>query len=108
MNYSFSFRTRLLRTKVPIHRVRRNGGIPVFGADVGLRDTNTFDNGVIISVHPVPGSLIIGTIGIATTVPEIRNTPVRVNYPRRVKVGGVRLPSCKSDIAVGDGRIPIF
>lgn len=108
VNYDFSFRDRLLSDNVAMHRVRRRGGIPVCLAGVSYRPTNMFSNGVIMDVHPLPHSRVMGTIGVASSVPHMRNAPVRVNRPRRVNVDSVGGPSFNSTIAMGPNRAPMF
>lgn len=105
---SFSFEYALLRAGVPVRHVERGTNVPMYRTDVPCAPAGRFSGPLVVSMRPIPASLVPLAVTVTARVPQVHGAPIHVGAPEELGIHNLDAPDYGDPVEVGAGELPVF
>jgi uncharacterized protein YcsI (UPF0317 family) len=105
---SFSFERALLDAGVPVRNVEQGGNVAMFRTSVPCRPAGRLSGPLVVSMRPVPASLVATAVRVTARMPQVHGAPVHVGAPEQIGVTDLSRPDFGEPVRAHDGDVPVF
>ncbi len=105
---SFSFETGLLEAGVPLRHVQQGRNVSMYRTDRRCRPAGRLSGPLVVSMRPVPGSLVPRAVQVSARMPEVHGAPVHVGRPEALGIADLSRPDYGDPVETEDGDVPVF
>lgn len=105
---SFTFETALLQAGVPVRHLEENRIVPMYRTGVACRPAGIFRGSMVVSMRPIPASLIPRAVTVTARYPMAHGAPVHIGSPAQIGIGDVHHPDWGDPPTILPGEEPVF
>jgi len=105
---SFSFEAALLAAQVPVRHIEDGCNVPMFRTDRPCVQAGRFHGPMVVSMRPIPASLVEKATEISRGMPEAHGAPVHVGDPSALGIADISKPDYGDPVSLRDGDVPMF
>lgn len=105
---SFSFERSLLDAGVPVRNIEQGRNVAMFRTNRPCRPAGRLSGELVVSMRPIPASLVPTAVQITGRMPGVHGAPVHVGVPARLGIADVGEPDFGEAIDFEDGDVPVF
>ncbi len=105
---SFSFETALLDAGVPVRNIEQGRNVSMYRTDRACRPAGRLSGPLVVSMRPVPGSLVATAVQVTARMPEVHGAPVHVGAPAALGIPDLGRPDYGDPVVAEDGDVPVF
>jgi uncharacterized protein YcsI (UPF0317 family) len=105
---SFSFETALLDAGVPVRNIEQGRNVSMYRTDRPCRPAGRLSGPLVVSMRPVPGSLVATAVQVTARMPEVHGAPVHVGAPAALGIADLDRPDYGDPVVAEDGDVPVF
>ncbi|HET9142048.1 D-glutamate cyclase family protein, partial [Actinophytocola sp.] len=89
---SFTFEAALAEAGVPLRHIEQNRNVPMYVTDRECRPAGRFGGPLVVSMRPVPASLVATAVQVSARVPAVHGAPVHVGAPDALGIADLGRP----------------
>lgn len=105
---SFTFEDALIRAGVPVRHVEQGVNVPMYRTNVACRPAGALGGPLVVSMRPVPESLVSTAIEVSGRYPRVHGAPVHVGDPAELGIADLAKPDYGDAVEVREGEVPLF
>jgi uncharacterized protein YcsI (UPF0317 family) len=105
---SFSFETALLDAGVPVRNIEQGRNVSMYRTDRQCRPAGRLSGPLVVSMRPVPGSLVATAVQVTGRMPQVHGAPVHVGDPAGLGIADLARPDFGDPVELADGDVPVF
>ncbi len=105
---SFTFESALLRAGVPLRHVELGRNVPMFCTQYPCESVGRFRGTLVVSMRPIPASLVSRAIEVSGRFPQMHGAPVHVGNPQALGISEISRPDFGDSVSVCVGEVPVF
>jgi uncharacterized protein YcsI (UPF0317 family) len=105
---SFSFETGLVEAGVPLRHVEQGGNVSMYRTDRACRPAGRLSGPLVVSMRPVPASLVPLAVQVSARMPDVHGAPVHVGAPQALGITDLGRPDFGDPVELRDGDVPVF
>ncbi|MFP5334597.1 MAG: putative hydro-lyase [Actinomycetes bacterium] len=105
---SFSFESALLDAGVPVRNVEQGRNVSMYVTDVACRPAGRLSGPLVVSMRPVPGSLVPTAVQVTARMPDVHGAPVHVGAPEQLGIADLARPDFGDPVDAEPGDVPVF
>ncbi|MFP5347461.1 MAG: putative hydro-lyase [Actinomycetes bacterium] len=105
---SFSFELALLEAGVPVRNIEQGRNVSMYRTNVDCRPAGRLSGPLVVSMRPVPGSLVPTAVQVTARMPQVHGAPVHVGAPRALGITELGSPDFGEPVQMRDGDVPVF
>ncbi|GGK34318.1 putative hydro-lyase [Nocardia camponoti] len=106
---SYSFEHRLAKAGVPLrHHEQRIDGAPMYITNRKCVPAGRFSGRLVVTMRPVPSSLVSEAVSVTARHPESHGAPVSVGNPQSLGITDLRKPDWGEPVQLHAGDVPVF
>jgi uncharacterized protein YcsI (UPF0317 family) len=105
---SFSFEMALLDAGVPVRNIEQGRNVSMYRTNVDCRPAGRLSGPLVVSMRPVPGSLVPTAVQVTARMPDVHGAPVHVGAPEALGIGDLATPDFGEPVEMQDGDVPVF
>lgn len=105
---SFTFETPLLAAGVPVRHIEENKNVPMFKTNISCRPAGKFHGPLVVSMRPIPASLVTRAVQITARFPAVHGAPVHVGDPAYLGIKDLNKPDYGDPVTIHPGEVPVF
>lgn len=105
---SFSFEWALLRAGVPVRHIEENRNVPMYLTNIPCKSAGVFSGNMVVSMRPIPASLIPLAVTTTAQMPRVHGAPVHVGYPADIGISDIGRPDFGEPVTINPGELPVF
>ncbi len=105
---SFSFEAALLGAGVPLRNVEQERNVSMYRTDVACRPAGRLSGPLVVSMRPVPASLVVTAVQVTARMPQVHGAPVHVGAPEQIGIADLSSPDFGEAVDVHEGDVPVF
>ncbi|GAB4079600.1 putative hydro-lyase [Modestobacter muralis] len=105
---SFSFETALLDAGVPVRNIEQGRNVSMYRTDRECRPAGRLSGPLVVSMRPVPGSLVATAVQVTGRMPQVHGAPVHVGAPAGLGIADLARPDFGDPVELADGDVPVF
>ncbi|MFC7640227.1 putative hydro-lyase [Streptosporangium lutulentum] len=105
---SFTFEDALIRAGVPVRHIEAGTNVPMYRTSVPCVPAGALSGPLVVSMRPVPASLVATAVRVTSRYPMVHGAPVHVGEPREIGVSDLTMPDFGDPVEVRPGEIPLF
>jgi uncharacterized protein YcsI (UPF0317 family) len=105
---SFTFDRALAEAGVPVRHVEQGRNIPMFRTGRPCRPAGVFSGPMVVSMRPVPPSLVATTVQVTSRYPAVHGGPVHVGGPAALGIADLSRPDYGDPVTLGPDDIAVF
>jgi uncharacterized protein YcsI (UPF0317 family) len=105
---SFSFQRRLLQGGVPVRHVELGSNVPMYITNIQSRPAGIFHGPMVVSMRPIPGSLVPRAVEITSRLPSVHGSPVHIGDPSAIGIMDLSKTDFGEPVPVLPGEVPVF
>jgi len=105
---SFSFETGLVDAGVPLRHVEQGRNVSMYRTDRPCRSAGRLSGPLVVSMRPVPASMVPLAVQVTARMPEVHGAPVHVGAPEALGIGDLAKPDFGDPVEMQDGDVPMF
>ena len=105
---SFTFEAALLEAGVPVRHVEAGSNVPMYRTGVPCRDAGRLSGPLVVSMRPVPASLVPTAVRVTSRYPAVHGAPVHVGDPAAIGITDLDAPDFGDPVEVRPGEVPVF
>ena len=105
---SFTFEAAMLRTGVPVRHLDEGKNVPMYITSQPCQPGGIFRGPLVVSMRPIPPSLISRAIQATARFPAAHGGPVHVGDPLSLGIKVLSRPDFGDPVAIRPGEVPVF
>lgn len=105
---SFTFESALLEAGVPIRHIELGCNVPMYRTSVPCRPAGRMSGPLVVSMRPVPASLVATAVRVTSRYPAVHGAPVHVGDPAELGIADLGAPDFGDPVEVRPGEVPVF
>ena len=105
---SFTFDVALQRAGVPVRHLEEGKNVSMYTTNQPCRPAGVFTGPLVVSMRPIPASLIPRAVEVTARYPLAHGAPVHVGDPQALGIGNLGDPSFGDPVSIRSGEIPVF
>jgi uncharacterized protein YcsI (UPF0317 family) len=105
---SFTFESALLASGVPVRHIEEGRIVPMFRTNLACRPAGVFSGPMVVSMRPIPRSLIPRAVTVTARYPMAHGAPVHVGRPAHIGIADIGQPDWGDPPALLEGEEPVF
>jgi uncharacterized protein YcsI (UPF0317 family) len=105
---SFTFEEALVRAGVPVRHLELGVTVPMYRTSVECVPAGRFGGPLVVTMRPVPGSLVARAAEVTARYPDVHGAPVHVGDPGALGIADLDAPDWGDPVEVRAGEIPVF
>jgi len=105
---SFTFEAALVAAGVPVRHVEQGVNVPMYRTSVPCVSSGPFSGPLVVSMRPVPHSLVSLAISVTGRYPAVHGAPVHAGDPSILGIADLSRPDFGDPVVVRPGDIPVF
>jgi uncharacterized protein YcsI (UPF0317 family) len=105
---SFTFEWAILDAGVPIRHIEEGKNVAMFKTSVACRAAGRFHGPMVVSMRPIPTTMISKAVTASARFPNAHGAPVHVGDPARLGIADVTKPDWGDFVGIQDGEVPVF
>jgi uncharacterized protein YcsI (UPF0317 family) len=105
---SFTFEDALLEAGVPVRHLEAGTNVPMYRTSVECRPAGVLRGPLVVSMRPVPASLVATAVRVTSRYPAVHGAPVHVGDPAGIGIRDLGAPDFGDPVEVRPGETPVF
>ncbi len=105
---SFTFEAALVEAGVPVRHQEAGTNVPMYRTSVRTRPAGAIGGPLVVSMRPVPASLVPTAVRVTARYPAVHGAPVHVGDPRALGIADLDAPDFGDPVEVRPGEVPVF
>ena len=105
---SFSFEEALAEAGVPLRHVEACSNVPMYRTKVPTTPAGRFHGPLVVSMRPIPASLIPLAVRVTGRFERGHGAPVHVGEPAALGIEDVLRPDYGDPVEIRPGELPVF
>ncbi len=105
---SFSFEGDLLAADVPVRQIEEGCNVPMYNTDIPCRSAGIFHGNMVVSMRPIPYSLVSKAVLITGAMPKVHGAPIHVGDPSVIGIHDLQHPDYGDSVTIREGEVPVF
>jgi uncharacterized protein YcsI (UPF0317 family) len=105
---SFTFEQALLRAGVPVRHLEEERNVPMFRTNVPCRPAGPLAGPMVVTMRPIPESLVTTAVRITSRYPAVHGAPVHVGDPAALGIADLSQPDFGDPVTIADDEVPVF
>lgn len=105
---SFTFETAMLRAGVPVRHLEEGKNVPMYITTQPCQPAGIFQGPLVVSMRPIPPSLISRAIQATARFPAAHGGPVQVGDPLSLGIRDLTRPDFGDPVTIRPGEMPLF
>ncbi len=105
---SFTFEDALLNAGVPVRHLEAGTNVPMYRTSVECRPAGVLRGPLVVSMRPVPASLVATAVRVTSRYPAVHGAPVHVGDPAGIGIRDLGAPDFGDPVEVRPGETPVF
>ena len=105
---SFSFEEALAEAGVPLRHVEACSNVPMYRTGVPTTPAGRFHGPLVVSMRPVPASLVPLAVRVTSRFERVHGAPVHVGEPAALGIADVARPDHGDPVEIRPGELPVF
>jgi uncharacterized protein YcsI (UPF0317 family) len=105
---SFTFEAALAGAGVPVRHVDQGRNVPMYLTYVPCRPAGRFAGPLVVSMRPVPASLVATAVEVSARIPAGHGAPVHVGEPSSLGIADLDKPDFGEPVSAEPGDVPVF
>ena len=105
---SFTFEAALLQAGVPMRHIEEQRIVPMYRTDLACRPAGVFRGPTVVSMRPIPASLIPRAVTVTARYPMAHGAPLHIGDPARIGIADVHAPDWGEPPTILAGEEPVF
>lgn len=105
---SFSFERALLDAGIPVRNIEQGRNVSMYRTDVACRPAGRLSGPLVVSMRPIPASLVATAVQVTARMPEAHGAPVHVGSPASLGVTDLDAPDYGDPVEAHEGDVPVF
>ncbi|MCL4561276.1 MAG: putative hydro-lyase [Chloroflexi bacterium] len=105
---SFTFEEALLAGGVPVRHIECGCNVPMYKTNVDCKPAGVFRGPLVVSMRPIPASLVSRAVQITSRFPAVHGAPVHIGDPGSLGIMDLDHPDYGDSVPVLPGEVPVF
>ena len=105
---SFTFEFALAEAGIPLRHVEQGTNVPMYLTDVACRPAGRMSGPMVVSMRPIPGSLVGDAAVISGRMPAVHGSPVHIGDPDGLGIVDLDKPDFGDPVRIRRGDVPVF
>jgi uncharacterized protein YcsI (UPF0317 family) len=105
---SFTFESALLDAGVPVRHLEVGTNVPMYRTSVDTRPAGSLHGPLVVSMRPVPASLVATAVRVTSRYPAVHGAPVHVGDPAAIGITDLDAPDFGEAVPMHPGEVPVF
>lgn len=105
---SFTFESALLEGGVPVRHIEDKCNVPMYITNIQCKEGGVFKGPMVVSMRPIPGSLVPKAVALTAKFPAVHGAPVHVGSPEAIGIKDITKPDFGDSVTIKPGEIPVF
>ena len=105
---SFSFEADLLEAGVPVRHIEEGKNVPMYRTNLPCVPAGAFHGNMVVSMRPLPCSLIPKAVQITGEMPKVHGAPVHIGDPSVIGIRDLAKPDFGDPVTIQPGEVPVF
>lgn len=105
---SFTFERELLAAGIPVRHVECGRNVPMYRTTRQCQPAGQFCGPLVVSMRPIPESLVDRAVEITSHYPLVHGAPVHVGDPKALGIERLERPDFGDPVPICDGEVPVF
>jgi uncharacterized protein YcsI (UPF0317 family) len=105
---SFSFEEAMLRAGIPLHHIEEGKNVSMYTTTVPCRPAGVFSGPLVVSMRPIPMSLVPRAVQITSRYASVHGAPVHIGDPAAIGIPDLRRPDFGDPVTIREGEVPVF
>jgi uncharacterized protein YcsI (UPF0317 family) len=105
---SFTFETALVAAGVPLRHVEQGRNVSMYRTAQPCRPAGRLSGPLVVSMRPVPASLVPVAVAASARMPEVHGAPVHVGSPEALGIADLDRPEFGDPVEFEKDDVPVF
>jgi uncharacterized protein YcsI (UPF0317 family) len=105
---SFTFERALLDAGVPVRHLELSRNVPMYRTTRMVVPAGRFQGPLVVSMRPIPVSLVSTAIAVTEAYPHMHGAPVHVGDPTALGIQDLSAPDYGDAVPIEEGEVPVF
>jgi uncharacterized protein YcsI (UPF0317 family) len=105
---SFSFEAALVDADIPLRHQEQGRNVSMYATDRRCRPAGRLSGPLVVSMRPVPASLVPAAVQVTARMPAVHGAPVHVGSPEALGIADLAAPDFGDAVEPHDGDVPVF
>lgn len=105
---SFSFDTLLALAGIPVRNIEQRRNVSMYRTSVECRSAGRLSGPLVVSMRPIPGSMVPDAVRLTARMPEVHGAPVHVGAPESLGIDDLSAPDYGDPVDLEPGDVPVF
>ena len=105
---SFTFEQALLDNNVPVAHIEQGVNVPMYLTNIDCEPAGVFSGKMVVSMRPIPASLVADAVRITSRYPAVHGAPVHVGEPGLIGIDDLAAPDFGDAVDIPAGWVPVF
>ncbi len=105
---SFTFESQLIRGGIPLRHIEKNQNVAMYTTNIETEKAGVFDGPMVVSMRPVPDSLVQKATEITSLFPKMHGGPVHIGDPEKIGIQDITKPDFGDFVGIKEGETPMF
>jgi uncharacterized protein YcsI (UPF0317 family) len=105
---SFSFETGLVEAGVPLRHLEQGRNVSMYRTDRACRPAGRLSGPLVVSMRPVPASLVPLAVQVSARMPDVHGAPVHVGAPQALGIADMGQPEFGDPVEPCADDVPVF
>jgi uncharacterized protein YcsI (UPF0317 family) len=105
---SFSFEMALLEAGVPVRNIEQGRNVSMYRTNMSCRPAGRLSGPLVVSMRPIPGSLVVTAVQVTSRMPHVHGAPVHVGPPGALGISDLTVPDYGDAPAIEEDDVPVF
>ena len=105
---SFTFEQALLDHNVPVAHIEQGVNVPMYLTNIDCEPAGVFSGKMVVSMRPIPASLVADAVRITSRYPAVHGAPVHVGEPGLIGIDDLAAPDFGDAVDIPAGWVPVF
>lgn len=105
---SFTFEQALLDNGVPVAHIEQGRNVPMYMTNIECEPAGVFSGKMVVSMRPIPASLVSDAVRITSRYPAVHGAPVHVGDPSALGIADLGAPDFGDTVDIPAGTVPVF
>lgn len=105
---SFTFETALVEAGVPLRHVEQGRNVSMYRTARPCRPAGRLSGPLVVSMRPVPSSLVPVAVSASARMPQVHGAPVHVGSPDALGIADLDRPEFGDPVEFEQDDVPVF
>lgn len=105
---SFTFEQALLDNGVPLPHIEQGKNVAMYRTNIECEPAGVFSGKMVVSMRPIPASLVSDAVRITSRYPAVHGAPVHVGDPSAIGIADLGAPDFGEANDIPAGCVPVF